>query len=102
MTTHQPPIILQGDLRNPTTSSGAPATGDTIVPTAPARFAVFPGDDTFWVLRDYREELDYPFLTKASAIGGMEVRLHKDGAFLGSPMEHDVYGPLTENAEFFA
>ena len=97
----EPPTVLLGNLNHPTDSHGAPVTSDTIVPTAPARFAVFKQSDAGWVLRDYRAYLDYPFHTKAAAIGGMELRL-EGATFLGSPIDLDLYGTPTEAVEVFA
>lgn len=98
----QPPIVLLGDLSNPTDSEGAPADQDTIVPTKPARFAIFAQADKGYVLRDYAAGRDYPFHSKPAAIAGMEMRVDNTMDFLGSPIHIDAYGPAVENIEVFA
>lgn len=96
----QPPIVAVTDLvaaarLEPTTAP------ETLIETRPARFAVFKQADNGWVLRDYKADLDYPFHTKAAAIGGMELRL--DGrTFLGSPSRINAYGEPLESVEVFA
>lgn len=95
-----PPIVLTGPIVQ-ATSNGAPADPSEVVPTAPARFAVFKQDDAGWVLRDYRADLDYPFHTKAAAIEAMPLRLEGQ-SFIGSPIHLDQYGAATEAIEVFA
>lgn len=66
------------------------------------RFSIFMQADNGWVLRDYKAKRDYPFHSKAAAVGGMELRLQNAFDFLGSPIKIDAYGPMLENAEHFA
>ena len=75
---------------------------ETIIETKPARFAIFAQADSGWVLRDYPADRDYPFLTKAGAIAGMEKRVTKHMDYLGSPIKINAYGEPLEGIEVFA
>ncbi|UOK18205.1 hypothetical protein SEA_CLAYDA5_52 [Microbacterium phage Clayda5] len=78
-------------------------------PEAPAldpnagRFALFKGEDFGWVLRDNttKPAFDYPFLTKAMAVEGMQHRL-EGHSLQGSKAKLNVYGEPLEGLEVFA
>jgi|GEM_PF-5608556 len=98
-----PPIMLMSDLsRAFTENEGAPDLSDAVIETKPARFLVFMGEDSGWVLRDYHAGRDYPFLTKPGAIAGMERRVTEGRDYIGSPVEVNAYGEPLENVEAFA
>lgn len=96
-----PPIVLKSDPRQVFETVDAGKMLEAHIETAEARFIVFMQGDAGWVLRDYVAALDYPFLTKAAAIGGMEKRL--EGCdLLGSPIQVNAYGEPLEAIEVFA